>query len=89
MIKLGTNILSQKVQRNLGRATTDLSTTSERLASGMRINKASDDGAGLAIAASLNADTRIFRQGIRNLNDGLSAGNIAEGAMEQLGEYYY
>jgi flagellin-like hook-associated protein FlgL len=85
MIKLGTNILSQKVQRNLGRATTDLSTTSERLASGMRINKASDDAAGLAIAASLNADTRIFTQGIRNLNDGLSAGNIAEGAMEQLG----
>ena len=85
MIKLGTNILSQKVQRNLGRATTDLSTTSERLASGMRINKASDDAAGLAIAASLNADTRIFTQGIRNLNDGLSASNIAEGAMEQLG----
>jgi flagellin-like hook-associated protein FlgL len=55
MIKLGTNILSQKVQRNLGRATTDLSTTSERLASGMRINK-----------TSLNADTRIFAQGIRN-----------------------
>jgi len=85
VIKIGTNILSQTVQRNLGRATSDLSTTSERLASGMRINKASDDAAGLAIAASLNADTKIFTQGIRNLNDGLSAANIAEGAMEQLG----
>jgi flagellin-like hook-associated protein FlgL len=85
MIKLGANILSQTVQRNLGRATLDLSTTSERLASGQRINKASDDAAGLAIAASLNVNARIFTQGVRNLNDGLSAVNIAEGAMSELG----
>ncbi len=85
MIKFGANILSQTVQRNLGRATLDLSTTSERLASGQRINKASDDAAGLAISASLNANARIFTQGVRNLNDGLSAVNIAEGAMGELG----
>jgi len=85
MIKLGANILSKTVQRNLGRATLDLSTTSERLASGQRINKASDDAAGLAIAASLNVNARIFTQGVRNLNDGLSAVNIAEGAMGELG----
>jgi len=85
VIKFGANILSQTVQRNLGRATLDLSTTSERLASGQRINKASDDAAGLAISASLNVNARIFTQGVRNLNDGLSAVNIAEGAMGELG----
>jgi flagellin-like hook-associated protein FlgL len=85
VIKFGANILSQTVQRNLGRATLDLSTTSERLASGQRVNKASDDAAGLAIAASLNVNARIFTQGVRNLNDGLSAVNIAEGAMNELG----
>jgi flagellin-like hook-associated protein FlgL len=85
VIKFGANILSQTVQRNLGRATLDLSTTSERLASGQRINKASDDAAGLAIAASLNVNARIFTQGVRNLNDGLSAVNIAEGATNELG----
>jgi flagellin-like hook-associated protein FlgL len=85
VIKFGANILSQTVQRNLGRATLDLSTASERLASGQRINKASDDAAGLAIAASLNVNARIFTQGVRNLNDGLSAVNIAEGAMGELG----
>jgi flagellin-like hook-associated protein FlgL len=85
VIKFGANILSQTVQRNLGRATLDLSTTSERLSSGQRINKASDDAAGLAIAASLNVNARIFTQGVRNLNDGLSAVNIAEGAMGELG----
>ena len=85
MIKFGANILSQTVQRNLSRATGDLSTTSERLASGQRINKASDDAAGLSIAASLNVNARIFTQGVRNLNDGLSAVNIAEGAMDELG----
>ena len=46
VIKFGANILSQTVQRNLGRATLDLSTTSERLSSGQRINKASDDTVG-------------------------------------------
>ncbi len=85
MIKLGANILSQTVQRALSRATADVSTTSERLSSGQRINKASDDAAGLAISASLNNGARIFTQGVRNLNDGLSAVNIAEGATTELG----
>lgn len=85
MIKLGANILSQRVQRNLTRATSDLSTASERLASGQRINKASDDAAGLAISMGLTADSRVFNQGMRNLNDGISAVSIAEGAMTELG----
>ena len=78
MIKFGENILSKTVQRDLGRATLDLSTTSERLASGQRINKASDAAAGVSISASLNVNARIFTQGVRNLNDGLSAVNIKE-----------
>lgn len=85
MIRLGTNILSQKVQRNLSRVTEDLSKTSERLASGMRINRASDDAAGLAISTSLNANARVYSQGVRNLNDGISVVSIAEGALNELG----
>ncbi len=50
----------------------------------MRINRASDDAAGLAIASSLNSDSRIFTQGVRNLNDGLSVLNIADGAVGEL-----
>jgi hypothetical protein len=72
VIRIGSNILSQTVQRNLACSTADLGTASERLASGQRINKGSDDAAGLAIATSLRTDSRIFAQALRNLNDGLS-----------------
>ena len=85
VVRIGSNILSQTVQRNLSRATADLSTASERLASGQRINKGADDAAGLAIATSLRTDSRIFGQALRNLNDGISFVNIAESAMESLG----
>jgi flagellin-like hook-associated protein FlgL len=84
VVRIGSNILSQTVQRNLARSTADLSTASERLASGQRINKGADDAAGLAIATSLRTDSRIFGQALRNLNDGISFTNIAESAMESL-----
>lgn len=84
VIRIGSNILSQTVQRHQTRSSADLATSSERLASGQRINKGSDDAAGLAIATSLRTDSRIFSQAIRNLNDGLSFANIAESAMESL-----
>src|SRR5262249_20238630 len=58
--------------------------TFQRLSSGLRINAASDDAAGLAIASSLATDARVYSQGVRNLNDGLSAFSIAEGAVNQL-----
>jgi flagellin len=54
------------------------------LSSGLRINKASDDAAGLAIAQNLKTDTRVFAQGIRNINDGISILNIAQGALTEL-----
>ena len=84
VFKLGSNVLSLTVQRNLSRSTQDLSTASERLSSGQRINRASDDAAGLAISMSLNVDSRVFTQGVRNLNDGLSAVTIADAAINEL-----
>lgn len=71
-------------QRRLGDAASGAATASERLASGLRINRASDDAAGLSIAMSLNADSRIYAQAIRNVNDGISAMNVVEGATGQL-----
>jgi flagellin len=56
----------------------------ERLSSGQRINRASDDAAGLAIASSLNTSKRVYTQAIRNINDGLSSFRIAEGAVREL-----
>ena len=85
-VKLGSNQLSFAVQARLNEASATVSSTSERLSSGLRINKASDDAAGLAISSALNLKSRVFSQGIRNLNDGLSAVNIAESAIGDLSE---
>ncbi len=77
-ITIGNNIASLQAQRRLARATDMLGTTYERLSSGQRINKASDDAAGLAIADSLRADQRIAMVAVRNANDGISSIAIAE-----------
>lgn len=82
-ITIGSNIASLKAQRRLSESTGQLGRTFERLSSGQRINRASDDAAGLAIAAKLNSDSRVYTQGIRNLNDGLSVLNIAEGVLRE------
>ena len=84
-VKIGSNIASIQAQRRLGEATSSLSTIYERLSSGKRINKASDDAAGLAIADDLNAKTRVYTQAIRNGNDGISVLSIADSANEALG----
>ncbi|NMC64398.1 MAG: flagellin FliC, partial [SAR324 cluster bacterium] len=84
-ITIGNNIVSLSAQRRLGLATDALSTTFERLSSGQRINKASDDAAGLAIADSLRADQRIATVAVRNANDGISTIAIADGALGQIG----
>lgn len=72
------------MQRNLARTSSELGSTFERLSSGLRINRASDDAAGLAVASSLGINKRVFYQGVRNLNDGLSLLNVAEGSLGQL-----
>lgn len=83
-VTIGANIASLRTQRELGKTTAALSRVFERLSSGQRINHASDDAAGLAIASQLNASARVFSQAIRNVNDGASVLNIAEGATQEL-----
>ena len=83
-ISIGSNIASLQAQRRLRTGTDTLEKIFERVASGLRINRASDDAAGLAIASSLNADRRIYSAALRNVNDGISALNIAEGGLQQL-----
>lgn len=84
-ITIGTNIASLQAQRRLASATDRLGTTFERLSSGQRINKASDDAAGLAIADALRADQRVAAVAIRNANDGISSIAIADGALSEIG----
>lgn len=84
-ISINNNIASLGVQRNLSVATTKLSKTFERLSSGLRINSASDDAAGLAIADGLRADARIAGQALLNANDGVSLVSIADSALEEIG----
>lgn len=83
-ITIGSNIGSLTAQRKLAQNSASLGRVFERLSSGQRINRASDDAAGLSIADSLNAQSRIFNQGVRNLNDGLSLLDIADSAIENL-----
>ena len=84
-ITIGNNIASLQAQRRLASATDRLSSTYERLSSGQRINKASDDAAGLAIADALRADQRVATVAIRNANDGISSIAIADGALSEIG----
>ena len=70
--------------RGLSRSSNELSEIYNQLASGSRINKASDDAAGLAIASKLNADSRVYTQGIKNVNDGISVLQIASNALTSL-----
>lgn len=84
-ITLGSNIASLQAQRRLATATHHLGGTYERLSSGQRINKASDDAAGLAIADSLRADQRVASVAIRNANDGISTIAIADSALGEIG----
>lgn len=84
MLRLGSNISSQRAQRALQRSSEELSGSMGRLASGMRINSASDDAAGLSVSAGLNHGARLFTQAIRNINDGMSLINIADSALREL-----
>jgi flagellin len=76
--------VSLRAQRQLSLSTDGLSKTYERLSSGLRIARASDDAAGLAIADSLRTDARIAGVAVRNANDGISALNIADGALNEI-----
>jgi len=83
-ITIGSNIGSLTAQRRLAEGTSALTKTYERLSSGQRINKASDDAAGLAIADDLRAKGRIYTKAISNGNDGISLLSIADSAADAL-----
>ena len=78
---INTNISSLNAQRNLTTSQSSLATSMERLSSGLRVNSAKDDAAGLAIADRMNAQIRGTNVAIRNANDGISLAQTAEGAL--------
>ena len=84
-LTLGNNIASLQAQRRLAISSQSLERTFERLSSGQRINRASDDSAGLAIADTLRADQRVAVVAIRNANDGISTIAIADSALGEIG----
>ena len=85
-LTLTTNVAALNAERRLGQSTGELRQSYERLSSGLRIVRARDDAAGLAIAESLRADVRIASVAIRNANDGISLISIADGALSSIGD---
>ena len=81
-VTIGSNIASLRAQRMLGQTSAVLSSTFERLSSGQRINKASDDAAGLTVADGLKTQARLSNVAVRNVNDAVSAVNILTGALD-------
>jgi flagellin len=81
---INTNVLSLNAQRNLARTQGDLAQALQRLSSGLRINSAKDDAAGLAITERFTTQIRGINQAIRNANDGISLAQTAEGALGEL-----
>ena len=81
---INTNIASLNAQRNLNSSQSSLQTSLQRLSSGLRVNSAKDDAAGLAIAERMNAQTRGMNQALRNANDGISLAQTAEGALSTM-----
>ncbi|MEP6502147.1 MAG: flagellin domain-containing protein [Betaproteobacteria bacterium] len=84
-LTINTNIASLNAQRNLNMSQGSLSTSMQRLSSGLRVNSAKDDAAGLAIAERMNAQVRGMNVAVRNANDGISMSQTAEGALSQVG----
>jgi flagellin len=80
---INTNIASLNAQRNLNTSQGALATSLQRLSSGLRINSAKDDAAGLAIADRMSSQVRGLNQATRNANDGISLAQIAEGALSE------
>jgi flagellin len=83
-IYVNTNIASLNAQRNLSTSTDSLKTSLQRLSSGLRVNSAADDPAGLAISQTMTMEINGNNQGIRNANDGISMAQTAEGALGQI-----
>ena len=82
-VRIFNNVPSMNAQRILGTNNDRLAGSVERISSGIRINRASDDAAGLAISEGLRSDIRTLRQAVRNANDGISLINITEGTLNE------
>src|SRR5690606_8144373 len=87
MSVINTNVMSLNAQRNLTANSADLGTTIQRLSSGLRINSAKDDAAGLAISERFTTQIRGMDQAARNANDGISLAQTAEGALGEIGNH--
>jgi len=83
---INTNLLSLNAQRNTSTSQASLSVAMQRLSSGLRVNSAKDDAAGLAISERMNAQVRGMNVAMRNANDGISLAQTAEGAMSKVGD---
>ena len=83
---INTNVNSLNAQRNLGMSQSSLATSMQRLSSGLRVNSAKDDAAGLAISERMNAQIKGMNVAARNANDGISLAQTAEGALGKVGD---
>jgi flagellin len=86
MLAIKNNIMSQNAARHLASSYDSLAQSVERLSSGLRINSAADDAAGLAVRELMRADIAVLRQGAKNAQDGISMLQTAEGAMQVIDE---
>jgi flagellin len=86
MTTINTNVMSMNAQRNLMSSQGSLATSMQRLSSGLRVNSAKDDAAGLAIAERMNAQIKGLSVAARNANDGISLAQTAEGALGKVGD---
>jgi flagellin len=83
---INTNVSSLNAQRNLNTSQSSLATSLQRLSSGLRINSAKDDAAGLAISERINAQVKGFNVAIRNANDAISLMQVADGGAAQISD---
>ncbi len=85
---INTNLASLNAQRNLSTSQSSLATSMQRLSSGLRVNSAKDDAAGLSIAERMNAQVRGMNVAVRNANDAISMTQTAEGALGKVGDLF-
>ncbi len=85
-MSVNTNLFSLNAQRNLSKSQSSLSMSMQRLSSGLRINSAADDAAGLAISQRMNAQVRGMNVAVRNANDGISLAQTADGALASVSD---
>jgi len=83
---INTNVMSLNAQRNAANTQISMTTTMQRLSSGLRVNSAKDDAAGLAIAERMNSQVRGMTVAIRNANDGISMAQVADGGLASASE---